>query len=86
MIDNDTVLVVADAALKKQLCQGGCDWKTIQRKAVSIRRNKAQKLGLKFLIDEIYDWDLGYDDFLGVMRGILPNQQSQASPQKNTKG
>lgn len=86
VIDDDTVLVVADAALKKQLRQGGCDWKTIQRKAVSIRRNKAQKLGLKLLIDEIYDWDLGYDDFLGVMRGILPNQQSQASPQKNTKG
>lgn len=85
VIDDDTVLVVADAALKEQLRDGDCDWKTIQRKAVSIRRNKAQKLGLKPIIDGVYDWNLGYDDFLGIMRGILRGQQSQASPQKDTK-
>lgn len=85
VMDDDTVLVVADAALKEQLRQGGCDWKTIQRKAVSIRRCKAKKLHLTPLIDEIYDWNRGYDDFLGIMRGVLCDQQSQASLQKDTK-
>lgn len=71
VIEDNTVLVVADSALKEQLCNGGCDWKTIQRKAVSVRRNKVEQLHLQPLIDGVYDWNLGYDDFLGIMRGIL---------------
>ena len=71
VIDDNTVLVVADSALKEQLRNGGCDWETIQRKAVSVRRYKVEQLHLQPLIDGIYDWNLGYDDFLGIMRGVL---------------
>lgn len=71
VIDDNTVLVVADSALKEQLRYGGCDWKTIQRKAVSVRRYKVEQLHLQPLIDGVYDWNLGYDEFLGIMRGLL---------------
>lgn len=71
VIDDHTVLVVADPALKEQLRYGGCDWKAIQRKAVSVRRNKVEQLHLQPLIDGVYNWNLGYDDFLGIMKGIL---------------
>lgn len=71
VIDDNTVLVVADLALKEQIRHGGCDWKMIQRKAVSVRRDKVKQLHLQPLIDGVYAWDLGYDDFIGIMRGIL---------------
>lgn len=71
VIDEDTVLVVADPELKEQLRSGGCDWKAIQRKAISVQRYKVDQLHLQPIIDGVYDWNLGYDDFLGIMRGIL---------------
>lgn len=83
VIEDDTVLVVADAALKEQLRCGGCDWKAIQRKAVSVQRNKAELFRLKPLIDGVYDWNLGYDDFVGIMRGILPKRQPNTSGRKD---
>lgn len=85
VIDDHTVLVVADPALKEQLRYGGCDWKTIQRKAVSVWRYKVEQLHSQLLIDGVYNWNLGYDDFLGIMRGILSYQQSKTSPQKDTE-
>ena len=85
VIDDNTVLVVADSSLKEQLRYGGCDWKTIQRKAVSVRRERVEQLHLPPIIDGVYDWNLGYDDFLGIMRGILSYQQSKTSLQKDTE-
>ena len=79
------MLVVADSSLKEQLRYGGCDWKTIQRKAVSVRRERVEQLHLPPIIDGVYDWNLGYDDFLGIMRGILSYQQSKTSLQKDTE-
>lgn len=84
VIEDDTVLVVADAALKAQLRCGGCDWKAIQRKTISVQRCKAEVLHLQPIIDGVYDWNLGYDDFVGIMRGVLPKQQPKASPQNDT--
>lgn len=77
VIDDDTVLVVADSVLKEQLRYGGCDWKAIQQKAISVRRYKVEQLHLQPLIEGVYDWNLGYDNFLGIMRGILSYQQSK---------
>ena len=86
VIDDNTVFVVADSELKEQLRYGGCDWKTIQRKAVSVRRHKVEQLRLQPIIDGIYDWNLGYDNFLGIMRGILSYQQSKTGLQKDKEG
>ena len=80
------MFVVADSELKEQLRYGGCDWKTIQRKAVSVRRHKVEQLRLQPIIDGIYDWNLGYDNFLGIMRGILSYQQSKTGSQKDIEG
>lgn len=85
VIDDNTVLVVADSSLKEQLRYGGCDWKIIQRKAVSVRRERVEQLHLPPIIDGVYDWNLGYDDFLGIMRGILSYQQSKTRLQKDTE-
>ena len=85
VIDDNTVLVVADSELKEQLRYGGCDWKTIQRKTVSVQRHRVEQLRLRPIIDGVYDWNLGYDDFLGIMRGILSYQQSKESLQSETE-
>ena len=71
VIDEDTVLVVADTDLKEQIQKGECDWRMLQKKAVSIRRHYVDKYKLTCLADGLYDWNRGYDDFLGIMRGVL---------------
>ncbi len=71
VIDADTVLTVADDLLKEQLRNGNCDWRVIQRKAVSVRRYYATKFDLPALTEGLYEWRLGYDDFLGIMKGVL---------------
>ena len=71
VIDNVSVLALVDDDLKRAVLYGGCNWKEIQKRAVSIRRNKISDYGLKELVEGIYDWSLGYDSFLGVMRGVL---------------
>lgn len=77
VIDEDTVLVVADPVLKEQLCHGGCDWMALQRKAVSVQKYRVEQLHLRQLVVGIYDWDIGYDGFLGIMRGLLPYLESK---------
>ena len=71
VIDENTVLVIADEGLKAQVCHGGCDWRAIQRKAISVRKYYVDKYELKTLADGLYEWNLGYDDFLGIMKGVL---------------
>ncbi|MBE6094438.1 MAG: CRISPR-associated endonuclease Cas3'' [Schwartzia succinivorans] len=71
VIDDDTVLVVADRHLKADISKGVYDWRALQRKAVSIRRYYVQKYELQPLADGLYDWNRGYDEFLGIMRGII---------------
>lgn len=71
VIDDETVLVVVDPFMKENICYGGCDWRAIQKKAVSVRRYYVKKYDLKPLTDGLYDWALGYSKFLGVMEGVL---------------
>lgn len=78
VIEGNMVLVVADENLKKQLKYGGCDWKVIQRQAISIRKDLVDKLQLKPLIEGVYNWNLEYDDFLGIMKGLLSLSQAKS--------
>ena len=71
VIDDDTVLVIADENMKNAIRYGGCDWRDIQRKAVSVRKYYVDELKLKPLKRGIYDWNLEYDGFLGIMKGVL---------------
>lgn len=73
VIDTDTVLVVPDKKLQDEIRNGGCDWRDIQKKSISIRKYYVTKYELKELIhnNNLYAWDLGYDEHLGIMKGVL---------------
>ena len=76
VIADETVLAVADDDLKTRIRYGGCDWREIQNKAISVRKYYVNKYDLKPLADGLYDWQLGYDNFLGVMCGVLLHQKN----------
>lgn len=71
IIDSDTVPVISDKELKEKIRNGNCDWKDIQKKSVMVRRYWIEKLNLPEVIPGIYDWNLSYSDFLGIMDGLL---------------
>ncbi len=71
IIDSDSVLVMVDDDLKQALLYGGCSWKEIQKRAVSVSRYRIKDYHLRELAEGIFDWNLRYDSFLGIMRGIL---------------
>ena len=78
VIPDDTVLAIADEALKQKLCYGCADWKDIQRFGISIRRTRASKLRLQELAEGVFDWNLRYDSFLGVMAGVLDELKAES--------
>lgn len=71
VIDSDTVLAVIDDSLAKAIAAGKGDWHVLQKKSISIRHYKVKEWNLKEIADGVYQWTLGYDDFLGYMRGVL---------------
>ena len=71
VIDSDTVPAVIDDSLAEAKARGSGDWRALQKKSVSIRRYKIKEWNLKEIADGVYQWTLGYDDFLGYMSGIL---------------
>ncbi len=71
VIEEDTVLAIADGVLKQRLRAGLSNWKDLQQKGIAIRRSLARKLQLPCLLEGIYDWNLGYDAFLGVAAGLI---------------
>lgn len=71
VIDSDTVTVVIDEAFAEEIAQGRGDWKQLQKKSVSVSRRKIKRWNLKEIADDIFQWTLGYDEFLGYMRGVL---------------
>ena len=83
VIEGDTVLVIADENMKQRIHFGYCNWQEIQRKAIPMRLDRVKKLSLPMLTngnndwDCLYDWNLSYDSFLGIMAGILANLHSK---------
>lgn len=71
MIDSNTACAVVDISLVKSIAYGKGDWQLLQKKAVSIRREKVREWNLKEIAAGVYQWTLGYDSFLGYMRGVL---------------
>ena len=71
VIDNDTVSAVVDAELAQAIALGKGDWSTLQKKSVSIRRAKIKSWNMKEIAGDVFQWTLGYDDFLGYMYGVL---------------
>ncbi len=75
VIGDDTVLAIADDSLIEQVRHGKSDWREIQKKSVSIRRYYVSQYDLQPLSEGLYVWHLGYDDFLGIMKGVLGIQR-----------
>lgn len=71
VIDSDTVPAVIDDSLAEAIARGKSDWHTLQKESVSIRRYKIKEWNLKEIAAGVYQWTLGYDDFLGYMYGVL---------------
>ena len=71
VIEADTVLAVTDEATANEILSGKSDWQSLQNKAVVIRRNFATNWKLRELVPDVFQWTLGYDSFLGYMRGVV---------------
>lgn len=75
VIDSNTIPAVVDEALAKSIAYGKGDWQQLQRKSVSVRREKIQSWNLREIAKGVYRWTLGYDSFLGYMRGVLDEER-----------
>ena len=71
VIDSDTVTAVVDESFAKEIAHGKGDWKVLQKKSISIPRNKIKQWNVKEIVEDIFQWTLAYDEFLGYMRGVL---------------
>lgn len=71
VIDADTIPAVVNSSLAEEIAHGRSDWKTLQRQSVSIRRSKIKQWNLKEIAPGVYQWTLGYNDFLGYMSGVI---------------
>lgn len=78
VIDSDTVPAVVDASLAQAIAHGLGDWQALQKKSVSIRSGRERSWALKELATGIYQWTLGYDSFLGYMRGVLDLEKAKS--------
>ena len=74
-IENDTVIAVTDDSIADIIAQSGGDPHLIQAYSVTIRRSNIKKYELLEILPEVYRWTLGYDDFLGYMRGVLDRRR-----------
>lgn len=69
--DDDAVIAVVDESLAETIKQGRGDWRELQKKSVSIYKNKSKQWNMIKIKDNIYRWTAGYDTFLGYMSGVL---------------
>ncbi|NLX93878.1 MAG: hypothetical protein GXZ02_08475, partial [Clostridiales bacterium] len=47
------------------------DWRELQKVSVQIAKYKLDELRTPMIMDNIYNWNLEYDNFLGYMAGIV---------------
>jgi CRISPR-associated endonuclease Cas3-HD len=71
VIDTDTRLVVVDSTVADRLKYGKTDWRELQKVSVQIAKYKLDELKTPIIMDNLYMWNLEYDDFLGYMAGIV---------------
>lgn len=71
VINSDTRLAVVDADVAKRLRTGKANWRELQKVSVHIAKYKLDELKTPHIMDEIYHWNLEYDNFIGYMAGIV---------------
>ncbi|MEG2623356.1 MAG: CRISPR-associated protein [Clostridia bacterium] len=75
VIDSDTKVVIVDADAARRLRDGTLDWRELQNASVQIAKHKLEELGTPRILDEIYEWNMAYDSFLGYMAGIVHREK-----------
>ena len=73
VIDEDTVPVIVDTDLLEKIQNKMASWNDFQMGSVSIRRSCLEKWKVQAIDPgkELYRWTLGYDMFIGYMKGVL---------------
>lgn len=79
VIDSNTKTVIVDEKLAQKLLFKQFDWRELQKNALQISAYKLDMYHAKHLIDNIYQWTLSYDDFLGYMAGVIELNRIQTS-------
>ena len=75
VINSDTRLAVVDTSVAKRLRAGIFNWRELQKVSVQIAKYKLDELRIPHIMDEIYHWNLEYDNFLGYMAGIVKRKK-----------
>lgn len=71
VIESDTIPVIVNAAVAERIRHGYGSWREVQRCSVSIRRENLNRWQVKQIAEDVYQWTLSYDSFLGYMAGVL---------------
>lgn len=71
VIESNTLPAIVDTSLAEEIACGRGDWSLLQKKSVSIWQNNKRKWQLREIANGVFQWTLGYDSFLGYMRGVL---------------
>ena len=71
VINTETRIAVADIKIADRIRNGHCDWRELQKHSLQIANYKLQELRIPQIAEDIYHWNLAYDDFLGYMAGII---------------
>ena len=61
--------------LAEQVKRGYGNWRDIQKYSVSIRRDRKNKWQIRQIAEDLYQWTLPYDPFLGYMAGVLKQEE-----------
>ena len=75
VIESDTITVVIPASLAEQIKSGYGNWRDIQKYSVSIYKSKKNKWKIRQIAEDVYQWTLPYDSFLGYMAGVLKQER-----------
>lgn len=71
VIENDAIPVIVQADVAERIKQGQGNWREVQKYSVSIRRKNLKRWQVKQIVEDVYQWTLPYDSFLGYMDGVL---------------
>ena len=77
VINTDTRIAIADMKIIDRIRIGYCDWRELQKHSLQIAYYKLQELHIPQITEEIYHWNLAYDDFLGYMAGIIQKNEPE---------
>jgi hypothetical protein len=71
VIDTNTRITVVDTVLVDRIRYSGITWRELQKHSVQVAEYKLLEVRAPEIVDGIFQWNLGYDDFLGYMEGIV---------------